>query len=685
MKSLGNALVLVVFAMVLAIGDRAWSAPQPGTPTFNRDIAPIVFKNCAVCHRPGESAPFSLLTFRDLKKHAAQVAEVTKSRFMPPWLPQAGYGEFVGERRLSDEQISLIQRWVDAGAEEGEAADLPPTPAWRKGWQLGEPDLVIRMEQSYTLRASGRDVYRNFVIPIPLTNTRYVEAVELRPGNKRVVHHANILIDPTRSSRILDEKDSEPGFEGMDFFSEAQRPGGYFLTWVPGTLPSVEPTPWRLDPRSSLVINMHMLPSGKDEVIEPAVGFHFTDKPAQGPLLYIFKLEGDEQIDIPPGRKHFSIADDYTLPVDVEVLGVDPHAHFLGKTMQGFATLPDGTKKWLIRIDDWDFNWQDVYRFLHPVFLPKGSIVSMRYTYDNSSDNGRNPSSPPKHVVAGNSTLDEMGHLWVQFQARDREGLKLLELGQALHILEKYPNNAMAHYNVGRHHHLERRYDRAIHHYEQALRSRPAFALAHHNLGSVLRRMGRLDEAIRHYKAALKFRPQYAPAHDYLARTLHSNAQMTEAISHYRETLKLNPDNLAAHYRLAAAHHELGATLQKAGRAAEALQHYRRSLELKDDSPMTLTRAAWLLATTVDDNVRSPTDAVTLASRASELTGHGHPAVEDTLAVAYAAAGDFDRAVATAKHALELITDPGHEKAIQEIRRHLELFRNKTPFMEESQ
>ena len=711
MKTAVITLLLVAFAAALGFAVLVWSTNRSVTPTFNRDVAPLVFKHCSGCHRPGESAPFSLLTFRDLQKRAAQVAYVTKNRIMPPWLPHPEYGDFIGERQLSNEQIALIQRWVDGGTAEGDPSDLPPEPTWPQGWLLGEPDLVAKMERPYTLPASGKDVYRNFVIPIPITKTRYVEAVELRPGNKRVVHHANILIDPTRSSKARDEEDAEPGFAGMDVISDAQRPGGYFLTWVPGTLPSVKPTAWRLEPRSDLVIAMHMLPSGKAEVIDPVAGFHFTDKPVHEPLQYIFKLEGDDQIDILPGEEDFAVTDDFTLPIDVEVLGVDPHAHYLGKAMQGFATLPDGTRKWLIRIDDWDFNWQDVYRYRRPVFLPKGSTVSMRYTYDNSAHNRRNPHTPPRRVVAGNSTFDEMAHLWIQFKARDRNGLNRLEAAYALHVLEKYPNNAAAHYNLARHHHLARRFEQAMHHYKHALRSRPGFALAHHNAGSALRRLGRLDEAIEHYQAVIELRPHYAPAHSFLARTLHEKGELGDAISHYHEALKLNPNDLAAHYHLATAlratddlkgaeqhlrivlkadpqnpimHHELGATVQQAGRAVEALRHYHRSLELKDDSPNTLTLAAWILAAHPDDEIRRPTEAVKLAERASELTGRRHPGVEDTLAVACAAVGDFNRAVKVAQRSIELLLDTRDEASADTVRSRMKLYEQSQPYRDPS-
>src|SRR4029077_8877257 len=157
------------------------SAPGVATPRFTKDIAPIIFEHCSPCHRPGQMVPFALLDYSDVRKRVGQIAQVTKSRYMPPWLPEHGYGDFALERRLSDEQIEMIQRWVQGGAIEGDPAALPPIPKWREGWQLGEPDLVVRLPQRYTLRPDGTDVFRNFVIPVPLASTRYIRAMEFQP------------------------------------------------------------------------------------------------------------------------------------------------------------------------------------------------------------------------------------------------------------------------------------------------------------------------------------------------------------------------------------------------------------------------------------------------------------------------------------------------------------------------
>src|SRR5439155_3986958 len=187
----------------------------PGTLSFNKDVAPILFENCAACHRPGRSGPFSLLTYADARKHAKQMAEVTQRRYMPPWLPEPGYGEFTGERRLGPDQIGVLQQWAAEGAPEGLLADLPPMPQWTEGWQLGVPDLIVHTPEAHTLPADGKDVYRNFVIPIPVATRRYVKAVEFLPGNWKVVHHAFINVDETGMSRRLAQEESPPGFDGM--------------------------------------------------------------------------------------------------------------------------------------------------------------------------------------------------------------------------------------------------------------------------------------------------------------------------------------------------------------------------------------------------------------------------------------------------------------------------------------
>jgi hypothetical protein len=400
------------------------SSAQPRL-TFTKDIAPIIWTRCAACHRPGEIGPFSLLTYDDVKRRATLIGTVTSRRLMPPWKPEPGKGAFQGDRRLPDAELQKLQQWIAAGAPEGNPADLPPKPEWGSGWHLGTPDLVVRMDEPYTVRADGPDAFRTFVIAVPLAKARYVRAIEFQPGNARVVHHANLGVDRTQASRQLDRRDAEPGYDG-NMVIDARYPEGQLLGWTPGQAPHASPAgmPWRLEPGSDLVVQLHLQPTGKVETLRASVGVFFTDTPpARTPIG--LRL-GSETIDIPPGEHAYAIADRYTVPVDLDVLAVQPHAHNLARRMEADATLPDGTIRPLIAINDWDFRWQDVYRFVAPVALPKGTTIAMRYTYDNSADNVRNPHRPPARVVWGQNTTDEMGDLWLQVAARPPEDHQVL-------------------------------------------------------------------------------------------------------------------------------------------------------------------------------------------------------------------------------------------------------------------
>jgi hypothetical protein len=387
--------------------------------TFNKDIAPVVFEHCAPCHHEKGSGPFPLVTFEDVSSHAAQIVDVTQRRYMPPWPPEHGFGDFADDRGLSDEQIHLFAEWAAQGKTRGQPADLPSQPRFIGKWQMGVPDLILRMAKPFVLPADGRNIFRNFIIPSGLRETRYVRGIELRPGNTAVVHHANVVLDRTRALRKRAGKDSQPGFAGMDVITEAAAgafdPDSHFLFWKPGSVLRAGPDDmsWRLDPGTDLVLNLHMQPSGKPETVQAEVGLYFARQPpTRFPML--IQLEHDGAIDIPPGDRRFTVSDSLTLPVDVDVLAIYPHAHYLGKLVEAWAILPDGTRRWLIRIPDWDINWQAVYDYRRPISLPKGSKVAMRVTYDNSATNPRNPNHPPQLVRTGNRSEDEMGHVWLQ-------------------------------------------------------------------------------------------------------------------------------------------------------------------------------------------------------------------------------------------------------------------------------
>lgn len=578
-RIVGIALVVAVLVGCRdsSLGEGTGALPREPV-TFARHVAPIVFSRCAGCHRPGGSAPFSLLEYESARSRARLIAEATQLRIMPPWLPEPGYGDFAGERRLTNDQIETIQRWIDDGMQEGNPADLPAPPVHSEGWQLGEPDLVIKMAQPYSLPAAGTDAWRNFVIPIPVSQTRYVKTVELRPGNARFVHHALMAIDDMGSSRRRDARDPTPGFEGMDM-GDAQMPDGSLMGWTPGMLPfpGIEGTAWRLDPGADAVLQLHLLPSGKPEIVEPAIGIYFAPSPATGSPMYVLQLQADEQIDIPAGAADFVVTDAIELPVDVDVFAAYPHAHYLGKRIEAWATLPDGTTRWLIRIDRWDFKWQDIYRYVRPVPLPRGTTVTMRWTYDNSSANPRQVNQPPQRVRAGDRSSQEMAHLMLQLRLQRPGDLALLKETHYRHLAGKEPHNARLRYGLAGALKDQGRFAEAAGEYRAALARQPSHVSAHINLGAVLLTQGHADEAVGHFRTAVKLDPDSAGAHYNLAFALGFQGRLDDAARHYRAALARQPD-------FAEAHNNLGQVLQAQGRLDEAIGHFRDAVRLLPDS-----------------------------------------------------------------------------------------------------
>jgi mono/diheme cytochrome c family protein len=397
--------------------------PVSAAPTFTRDVAPVLYRHCAICHHPGEVAPFPLLTYQDAAKRAKLIATVTASRYMPPWQPEPGYGHFQGERRLPDADIATLRRWADAGAPQGDPAQLPPVPHFPEGWQLGTPDMTIRMPKPFSIAADGPDRYMCFVIPLHLAADMYVRALEFRPEARSVVHHALFLLDSGHIGRQFGE--SYPCFGTPGFL-----PSGALGGWTPGTQPARMPDGLQLILRkgSDLVMQIHYHPTGKPERDQSALGLYFTDQP---PTKWVADIAlGSHQIDIPPGERAYKVRDHFTTPVDVEAVGIVPHAHYICKEMQGWAILPDGRKQWLIRIRDWNFDWQEQYRYATPVKLPADTRLEMEFTYDNSDANPRNPNHPARRVVWGPATTDEMAGLHVQVVPEDMDDWH--ELGQAL-------------------------------------------------------------------------------------------------------------------------------------------------------------------------------------------------------------------------------------------------------------
>jgi Flp pilus assembly protein TadD len=590
---LGLPLLLILPACQRSSAPESRVAPSPSSTavTFNRDIAPILFANCATCHRPVESAPqdsadpicvagapFPLLDYASARARASRIAEATLTRAMPPWLPEPGHGELLNPRRLRDDQIALIQRWVEQGAPEGDPAQKPKPPAFPEGWQLGKPDVVLESAESYTLQPGKGEVFRNFVIPVPRSSTRYVRAIEFRAGNPKVLHHANVAVDPARVSRRLDRADPGPGFATMPE-DEVQNVYG----WSPGKVPILEPedTAWVLEEGSDLVVQLHMVPGARSETVQPSIGlFLASAPPTRVPI--VVKLES-KTIDIPAGDANYVLEDSYVLPADVSVVSVYPHAHSLAREMRGTATLPDGTEKPLLWIKQWDIRWQDQYRYTEPMVLPGGTTLRMRFTYDNSEANARSP-RPPRRVTWGQNSTDEMGALWVEVIPRRSEDAAVLtrdyyrralaaDIASAEMQTRNTPRDPAAHNRLALKYVQAGRVQDAQARLDEALRLAPGDAEAHSNLGTVLQMQGRLAEAMPHLETALTLQPNDDRIRFNLANGLTVAGRPADAMREFERAIAINPENADAHFNLAM-------LLGPMNRLDEAIAHLRRVIEI---------------------------------------------------------------------------------------------------------
>ena len=590
----GRGAVVIMWAVSGAAACGGGTSPV----TFNKDIAPIVFANCAPCHRPGGAAPFSLLSYADVVKRADAIVEQTHHRHMPPWLPEPGEFPILGERRLRPEQIDAIARWAKGPKLEGNTSDLPKAPVWPEGWELGKPDAVFAVSLPYPLAAAGEDVYRNLVMRSPLAAGVFVRGVEFRT-NGAPVHHAVIRVDRSSASRRKDGEDGQPGFDGMAW-QNAQDPDGHFVGWAPGRGPIVAPEgmPWRLEPGADLVVELHLIPTGAPVAVQPSVALFLTNTPPVRTPLTV-KM-GSKLIDIPAGARAHVVTDTYELPVAVDLMSVYPHAHYLGKDMLVTARPPAGGVKTLLHISQWSFHWQQDYRYATPIPLPAGTTLTMQYTYDNSEANALNPRRPPARVRLGPKSTDEMAELGLQVMPQsqadaarlarsfeERNHRANLALGEAR--VRDEPNNAEYRAFLGGTYVEAGRYAEAIPHLEAALRLDERSADAHNDLGTALMETGRLADALAHFRRAAALAPKNELMHFNLGNALRQASRLAEAIAAYERALAINPDSADAHVNL-------GALLFARNRVKEALPHFERAAELRPDSAVVHSDLGGVLA-----------------------------------------------------------------------------------------
>jgi Flp pilus assembly protein TadD len=610
-----SALILLA-ASAFVQGGCGRAPAKPAAPTFSKDVAPIVFAHCAPCHRPGQPVPFSLLQYDDVASRAGDIVHMTATRQMPPWLPDPSEPPLIGERRLSDSQIDTLKRWADVGAPEGNRADLPAVPAWPSGWALGTPDLVVTLESPYVLQPGGHDVYRNVIMPLVVQARGFVRAVEFNPGT-RAVHHAVLRVDRTGTARRLDREDPLPGFDGM--VADVQDPDGHFIGWAPGRGPIVSPEQmaWPIDRQADLVVELHLMPGTVPTDVKPTIALYFTDTPpTRQPVMLIM---GSKSIDIAPGDPAYQVEDRYQLPVAVDVLSLYPHAHYLGKEMTVEALLPGGGVGRLLHIPQWNFQWQQDYRFTTPVSLAAGTTIAMRYTYDNSESNTANPHRPVRRVTWGPHSSNEMGTLGLQVLPHSPADAPRLVASFAAHaaqrdiegaelLLRVEPDSPANEARVGASYVRAGRYAEAIPHLQRALRlGGPPSASTENYLGGALLAVGRVADGITHLRRATTLEPRDAHLRFNLARALALQGDHRTAAAELRQALAIDPDFSEAHQELGVllfeaqrlteaiehleaaarlapessiAHASLGGALAQAGRRDDAIQHLRRALAL---------------------------------------------------------------------------------------------------------
>ena len=564
--------------------------PKPPAPaTFNKDVAPIVFASCVSCHRPGGDAPFSLLTYADAFRRAEDLGNVTLARHMPPWLPAPGDVPIAGARRLTDSQIDTVQRWIKNGAPEGAAADLPVPPSFPSGWQSGPPDLVLTMPRPYVLHPGREDVYRNVILDGRVADDVFIRAVELRT-NGSPIHHAVVRLARGPAARDRQDDSGQPGFSGMS--SELlQDPEGQFLGWAPGRGPMTSPEgmPWRLERGTAVALELHLVPSDRPREVQPSVAVYFSKAPpAHRP---VHTMMSAKLIDIPAGDSNYAVTDRYELPVAASLIGLFPHAHYLGKEMLVTATQPGERPRTLLHIPHWSFHWQQDYRFVAPVPLPQGTVIDMRFTYDNSAANPDNPSEPPVRVRLGSRSTDEMANLslqWVTASPADTATLMrsffeknvLANIAYAEGRVRDDPRSLADRLLLGSSYVQAGRYGEAIPHLEASIALDPRNAIAEGQLGGAYQGLGQLTDAIRHFERSTRLTPRDERVHLNLADALRRAGRLQAAEASYRRAIAINNDSFEAHLKL-------GDLFSTGGRIKDALPHLRRIAELRPNSPDT--------------------------------------------------------------------------------------------------
>lgn len=430
--------------------------PPPRDVTFSKDVAPIFNKNCAECHRPGEAAPFSTLTYKDVRPWAKSIREKVVSKEMPPWHADPHVGQWANDRRLSQQDINTIAAWVDGGAKEGNPKDLPPTPKYVDGWTIGKPDIVIQLPETFTLEASGPDEYQYFEVDPGFKEDMYIQMAEARPDNRKIVHHIIAFVQPPSKDgkrpkmskeeieklRARMEKDSifyRDGFlqrvkmdapvydDGCSMPQKNGRSSEEIGTLLAGYAPGMNQAIWapgtvkKIPAGSKILFQMHYSKvAGSVQKDRSSIGLILAKTPPTKQILT--RPVANNYFLIPPGDENHKVTACWTVEDDIHILTLMPHMHLRGKSQKIEAFYPNGKSEVLLDVPAYSFSWQTVYYLKNPAAIPKGTKILVTSTFDNSSKNKYNP-DPKKPVRWGDPTYDEMMIGWIDYTV-DNQTLK---------------------------------------------------------------------------------------------------------------------------------------------------------------------------------------------------------------------------------------------------------------------
>ena len=541
-------LGLLLLTIESSRGDATSGAPTGDSATFADVVAPLLWRACAGCHHPGGVGPFSVLSYPDILPHLKKISEVVEHGDMPPWPPEPGHGSFKDERRLSDRERSTLLGWISHGAPAGNLEQLPSTPRFPSGWQLGKPDLILPFPTNFSVVGSGEDVYRNFVLPIPPGMGRLVRAIEFLP-NSSAIHHARFLLDTSGTARRLDDADPACGFGGT--MPPGQLPEGQFGGWVPGRQASflAPEQAWPLPDAGDLVVQLHVQHSAKPERILPQIGLYLTNGlPRELPVRLGLVAQ---QIELPPHSTNALVTQSLTLPGAARLLNVMPHAHLLAREVEVQITPPGGPTQSVLMIRHWQFQWQDEYHYRTPTMLPAGTRIETRFVFDN-------PTS--KTVVHGPNSTDEMAEVWLQLSpstSEDRE--KILEAGRQIHAIE----TALA--------------------FGERIKRNPRDAGAQLELGKALALLGHDEESFEHLAEAADLNPNLVEAHYQIGLSYLRRERWVAAARAFSESLQLDPRHQRSYLGL-------GLAAAGANRPDEAIRYLDRALELNPADPIARTK-----------------------------------------------------------------------------------------------